>query len=483
MPNPDRFARLLLPSLLACEALILLLKAGRKLLWYDELVTFHISNLHPFPQLYRALEAGADAMPPAYYAIVQLVRVLPGSPEILLRLPSILALLATMLAGFLFLRKSLGPQAGVAGALLISLSPFREYGYEARSYAVMVGLAGIAALAWQRIGERRFLTPLFGLCLALAMACHPTGILLSAVFALAELAFAAASRRIRWGVWAACAAATIPWIAGLPLLLHFRSLYNGHFWARTAWQTMLSTYSGYLGCDPKFVLILILLFPMVARKREQPGPGIHELVLIGALSLYPLMLVVLAKLSGSAYVPRYGAPAVFGLVLMAVYLVSPARFSGWPLTLALIAVYALRTAAQDVPALLRTPPGHADPRWTTLAQLSRGVPGLPVVIGGGLSYLEAAQYAPPDLRDRLSGIADPALEVRFDGTDTIDRTNRIVARFAPLRVRDPDAFLAANPKFLLQSGEPADWFTPYLMSQGYHLKPVSPGFSLYLVER
>jgi 4-amino-4-deoxy-L-arabinose transferase-like glycosyltransferase len=483
MSAPHRFARPLLCSLLACEAVILLLKAGGKLLWYDEVVTFDISSLHPFSRLYAALEAGADGMPPVYYALVQIARTLPGPPEILLRLPSILALLAVMLAAFLFLRRSLGPHAGVAGALLISLSPFREYGYEARSYAVLVGMLALAAVAWQRIGERRWMTPLFGLCLALAVACHPTAILLVAVFGLAELAAAIESRRIRWGACAACAAAAVPWVAGLPLLLHFRSLYNQNFWARPRWDTTLSTYNVYLGCDPKFVLILIVLFVLVIRKRPKDGPALRELVLIGALSLDPAALVVLAKLSGSAYVPRYGWPAVFGLVLMAVYLLSASRFSGLHLLLALIMVYALRTVAQDVPAWLRSPAIGTDPRWTALAQVARGVPDLPVVIGGALSYVEAAHYAPRDLRDRLIGIGDPALAVRYIGSDTTDRANQIVARFASLRVPQAAPFLAANPKFLLKSGEAADWFTPYLMEQGYRLKPVSPGSSLYLAER
>jgi len=488
MLKSPRFAGLVLISLLGCETLLLLLKSNRKLLWYDELFTFHISGLHPFSQLWSALQAGVDGIPPLYYAIVQLARTLPGDPEILLRLPSIFAFLLLILAAFLFLRRSLGSQAGVAAALLISLSPFREFGYEARPYALLAGMVALAAVAWQRIGQRRFMTPLFGLFLTVAIGCHPTAVVLVSLFGLAELAVAIESRRIRWGVWTACIAATAPFFAGLPLLLHFRSIYNQNFWERPAWSTALSTYDTYLGCDPKFVLILFLLFVMVAResvlcKPRPDGPSLGELVLIGALSAYPALLVVLAKLSGSAYVARYGWPTVFGLVLMAVYLLSAARFRGSHLTLALILVYSLRTAAHDVPGLLRHPADRTDPRWTMLAQFSRTVPALPVVIGSPLSYLEAARYAPRELRDRLAGIAEPELALRFFGTDTPDHANQILARYAPLRVERASRFVAANPKFLLKSAEPADWFTGYLMTQGYRLKPLAPGSSLYLAER
>lgn len=59
----------------------------------------------------------------------------------------------------------------LAVALLLTLTPFREYATEARSYSLLVGCLAISAVLWQKIGERRFITPLFGLFLASPSPC------------------------------------------------------------------------------------------------------------------------------------------------------------------------------------------------------------------------------------------------------------------------------------------------------------------------
>ena len=38
--------------------------------------------------------------------------------------------------------------------------------------------------------------------------------------------------------------------------------------------------------------------------------------------------------------------------------------------------------------------------------VSRDEPGIPIVIGDGMSCLEATRYAPPTLRDRLLTVLD-----------------------------------------------------------------------------
>ena len=79
----------------------------------------------------------------------------------------------TLLGVYWFVRKRLPAIAGLAGALLITLTPFREYALEARPYALLVGFLAISAVLWQRIGEKRLMTPLFGLFLGLAVCKSP----------------------------------------------------------------------------------------------------------------------------------------------------------------------------------------------------------------------------------------------------------------------------------------------------------------------
>lgn len=121
--------RVFVPGLLAVmlvwEFGALLFEARRTPFWNDELFTFYVSGLQPFALCLRALKVGADAMPLGYYLIVRVARLVPGEVLITLRLPSILGYLMTLLGVYLFVRKRLPAIAGLAGALLITLTPFR----------------------------------------------------------------------------------------------------------------------------------------------------------------------------------------------------------------------------------------------------------------------------------------------------------------------------------------------------------------------
>src|SRR6202008_183209 len=93
---------------------VLLFEASRKLFWYDELLTFHVSSLQPFSLFWSALKAGVDGMPLGYYLLVRVARILPGDPHITLRLPSLLGYLITLLGVYWFARKRLPAFAGLA---------------------------------------------------------------------------------------------------------------------------------------------------------------------------------------------------------------------------------------------------------------------------------------------------------------------------------------------------------------------------------
>ncbi len=56
-----RFAPALLITVLVSAFGALLFEAIRKPLWYDELLTFHVSGLQPFSLFWSALKAGVDA--------------------------------------------------------------------------------------------------------------------------------------------------------------------------------------------------------------------------------------------------------------------------------------------------------------------------------------------------------------------------------------------------------------------------------------
>jgi hypothetical protein len=105
------------------------------------------------------------------------------------------------------------------------------------------------------------------------------------------------------------------------------------------------------------------------------------------------------------------------------------------------------------------------------------------VIASPLTYLEAAEYAPPELRGRLVEIVDSDTAVRLIGTDS-EKENRILAQFFPLSIEDLAPFQTNHQRFILFSGGPGDWFTQYLVGNGYHLRLLSKGVhnAIYIAE-
>jgi 4-amino-4-deoxy-L-arabinose transferase-like glycosyltransferase len=522
-----QFIRVLLVALLLSEAAFLLVAAPRKLFWYDELLTLHVSGLQPFSHVWKALRDCADGMPPGYYVFVRLARMVPGAPEFTLRLPSILGYILSLLGVYWFARKKLPVSAGLAAVLLITLSPFRCYALEARSYALLTGCLAIAAALWQRIGERRFMTPLFALFLALAVSCHYYAVVTVSLFGIAELTWTILSRRIRWGVWTACLVATAPFFAGLPILLAFRNIFSKNFWARPDWSTALWTYTLYIGPAVAIALVVTFAFAIVVddslpRISRRPGEGSlegnfspPELALVGGFLFYPALLVVLTKLSHAGYAERYGWPAILGVALIAAHsfrsiwlksssaylLAALLIFSGFQSRLDFIHLpnvlepaVALEEREIRKPAAILAGSTRLDQRWIRLAELTRGEPRIPIVISSGVTYLEAAEYAPPELRARLVEVVDPENATRLTGKDTTEKANRIMAAFVPLQVVDLAKFQAGHERFIVYSYSPAstrgdgvnydDWVTEYFVEKGYHLRLLSPVDSaLYIVEQ
>jgi hypothetical protein len=451
----------------------------------------------------------------------------PGDPHVTLRLPSILGYILSLLGVYWFARKRLPLSAGLAAVVLITLSPFRWYALEARPYALLTGFLAISAVLWQRIGEKRFMTPLFALFLALSVSCHYYAVVAISSFCIAELTWTILSRRIRWGVWAACLAATCPFFVGLPILLRFRDIFGTDFWARPNWSQVLSTYKLHLGPTNEFALLLMFVFSLVVddslpRIWRKPGEGSlerdfspSEVTLVGDFLFYPALLVLLTKLMHAGYTPRYGSPGILGLGLGSAHLFrSVWRYSS---SIYLVAALLIGSAVQSgydfklLPGVLAptvlpeereirksaaTWAGSTrlDQRWINLAALTRGEPGIPIVISSGVEYLEAAEYAPPELRGRLVEVVDLDTATRLSGVTSTEKGNRILAGFIPLQVEDLAKFLAAHQKFILYSHSPvatkndlggsADWFTEYLVESGYRLRLLSPvDNALYIVEQ
>ena len=463
------------------ESLILLITAGRKRFWFDELLTLHVSGLPRFSDVLRALREGVDGMSPSYLAIMRVARRLPGDPHVTLRWPSLAGYLLTLAAVWFFLRYRSTATAAVTGVLIVCLSPFRTYAIEARPYALMTGLVACAAACWQRIGEKRWASPLFGLALLLAVSTHHFAVVLIGPFAAAEGIYFLRTRKVRAAVWISCAISLFPFVSSLPLLLGFSGTYGTSYWSRATWLSAFQTYGPYLDMELKPALVLVTfvgltaLLALVSRRgwatgdEDQNGFLPEEVALMLALLIYPAFLAVLTKIAGTGYVPRYGWPGIIGI---AAGLVCSMRVK-WPasgcLAAALLAAF-LYQAGGDIRNMPSENASSLDTRWARLEAQCRSIPDAPVVIGSGLSFLEAVEYSRPSLRNRLVQPVDPAEAVRIIQTDSVDETLIRYARFFPVHVVDRALFESSHRSFFLYSGGAYDWFTRYATVKGYTLR-------------
>jgi hypothetical protein len=482
----------ILAGLVVWQFCFAIFRASRRNFVYDELCTVHLSSLWPAAgTIWKALESGADSMPPGFYLFVIPARLIPADLHITLRLWSILGYIFCMIGVYMFVRKRLSTHPALIAVLLLCSSSFRMYALQARSYALMVGCLAVAAAVWQELDEKRWAAPAMAALLAGAVACHYLAVLTLGCFGVAEIVYAAVHRRIRYRSWLAMAFGAVPFAVYVPLILNFRAVFGNHFWSKAGAGLILPSYTDYLGLPIGVTLILLcgILLSLVHRSQRwrQHGYELPELVLIAALILYPVAVISIAMLQHGGYTARYGLPAIVGLVWGLAAMLP----RGWstPRSVSVpVAALLLALAGRDFLELRELGPApigtHA--AWPALAEISGREPGLPLVIGSGMTHLELEYYGPPALRRRSLQLIDEEQAIRLQGTDSVDRLNRILRRFYSFPAEETVPFLNAHPTFLLQSTRRGYcWITAYLLERGYRLTVLWEGgdSSIYRVEK
>src|SRR5208282_5547330 len=125
--------------------------SSHRLLWFDEIFTVHMARLPDWATILTALSHGADSLPPLYYLVVRMFGNLFGHGEVAVRLPSTLAMVATLLITFDCARRLTDGLHGLIALALASV-PLAGEGFEARSYAIYVMFAALALWVWTYTG-------------------------------------------------------------------------------------------------------------------------------------------------------------------------------------------------------------------------------------------------------------------------------------------------------------------------------------------
>ena len=176
--------RLALAGLVSITVLgtLLRLPAIGDSLFGDELSTFFIIDGHGLREALSIVRGPQEATPPLYFVLAWLFQQM-GSSLDLLRVPSLIAGVATIPLTYLLGARTVGRGPGLVGAALVALSPLMIfYSTEARAYALEAFLVLCSTLVLVAALRRPSLWrwALYAVLIALAMYTHYT-----AVFVLA----------------------------------------------------------------------------------------------------------------------------------------------------------------------------------------------------------------------------------------------------------------------------------------------------------
>jgi hypothetical protein len=471
---------------LACSLVI----SATKLLWFDELHSYQISQLPTMAAVLRFYAAGLDVHPPVCALIERGSIALLGNNFAGLRAPFILGYLLFCLCVFRFVCIRAGPVWGLAAMTFPLVCSGVYYATDIRPYGPVLGLSAMAALCWQEAGEaknRRAAIALLWFSLAASITLHYYAVFIVIAFGLAELSRWRQLRRADWTVATVIATAPLTIAFFVPAIRSSRMMYAAHYWAAPQWRALKTSYEFLLSQAYGPIAVatfLCLLLTVLTRESATKAPAeptvvpVSERTLSGALALLPILVVPASFVTG-AFTDRYVLPALTGITLYLSLLawracggnklaatVAACVFLGW------FVAHTANTARQAMAETAGYPFRAAQPfaarRWMPVIAASK----LPVVVAPATFYLQFQYYAPVDLQWRIYYLANPDYAMQLDKSDSSDATLINLARAVPrIYVSSYDEFLARQKKFLLLADVTGQaWIMHKLRLDGAHLE-------------
>ena len=472
------------------------IRARAKPFWHDEIYTILHSRLPSISAMWAASRDGIDLAPPLNSLLTRLVQSVAGVGPVATRLPAMIGYWTMTLVVFHMVRRRSNATLALAAALLPCYTAAFRYSYEARGYGLMLGLLALALYSWSEAAQGRHRAlhlPLLTLTLTASLWSHYYAVLGFVPIAVGEVARLWRDRKPDWAVWGAV---SLSFVGALPLraLAAAAAAQSRTFWARSDMTDLVSVYR-FL-CEPlrrvalwliigaliSAVLVSVSIFtggrPAELRRRLP----VHEIAAGLTFLLIPIVGVLGARLFTGVFVARYALSAVIGLSLvlpLAVWWVVPR--SGLPeAILCLVLAGSFGRSAFESVRHARDP--FRDPVKERPQLVRQLAVSAPVVVTGGLMYLQFWYYTPPELRGHLWYLADPAAALRHRGSDSFDRGFLTLRRWAPLTVQDYRSFVEGHQQFWVYAAG-SGWLLDELRETGARIDWVGLelGASVYYV--
>lgn len=389
--------------------------------WMDEAITTGIAS-HPVSQIPGILRH--DGNPPLYYLLLHFWMRAFGTGEAATHALSLAFGLLTVPAGMWAAWTLFSRRAGMMAAVLFAFTAWlTTYAQETRMYELM-GLLGIfltVAFVKSFIDRRRAHLILFAAWLALMLYTHSWGVFVTvgALIALVPTYLLSDDRRalLRDALLAFLAAGILylPW---LPTLVYQAGHTAAPWSTRPGFGTPILISRQVLGGDRVTVVLLIAsaigvgsLFTRRLR-RTREATVLWTLIV---LCVATLLVAWVASQFDPAYVPRYFAPVVAPILLIAAFGCSRAGVVGLA-AIVLSCLFLLNPAA--------VAPSHKSNVRDIAGELSPMLhPGDLVVVGQPEQTPLAWYYLPPGLRfaNTIGPVTDPSY---MNWVDALSRLKR-----------------------------------------------------------
>jgi hypothetical protein len=412
----------------------IVLRASGKFFWFDELYTVNICRLPSLGDVQQAVLHGVDYNPPLFYVMTRFAGAPFGYDLIGTRLPAIIGLWIACVCLFFLVAQRFGNTSGFISMMFPLMTVAKFYAYEARPHGIVVGCAGLAALAWQRVhtSSRRALW-LFVLLVSLMVASftHVYGVTLCLPIGMAELILGLRRRRLDWTVFAVIGMvplAIAPSLLGLMKSYRVNVAGGGASFFPPHFSSVAHFYD-FLLHPAISVIALCLALTLIARLYERDrSHAVHpessfldgNVVLAISFAALPVFAVTLAVLTKGPFIERYSVSAVIGVALIAG--LGSASFSRQRWVSLCIAAILSCSFLMDTARLLKsrlTGSGEILVESSTSLQMST-TPGepldghlllataegtLPIVVLSSFDYPYFFEYGPKSLQPRLWYVA------------------------------------------------------------------------------
>jgi hypothetical protein len=315
--------------------------------------------------------------------------------------------------------------------------------------------------------------------LAAGVWAHYYAVLAFLPIAAGEITRQVRARAFERGPWLAMAMAGAG-IAPLAPLAIASASQAAHFWTRidppgigAAYQFIAGTLVTGRLLIAAWLLALLALFETLRGRRSTRRIAAHEAAAGVMALLLPAAGVLIGSIAGGLVAPRYLTLSSVGFALavpLAIWRLTPDNAVGDLVLCVALLLSLVKSTGRALPGRVET---FRDPVATERPALASALAtGDPVVITGGPAYLQLWFYAPPGRGTSAIYLANPPVELRQTGTDTIDRGYLALSRWTPVPAVESGPFLAGHDTFRLYALEP-DWLTSALRAAGASLEEVA----------